>query len=427
MNLRSEVTGVPGRETTIGLYRDHINSGFASLAEVLGLPQEVRSEGCLVFDEQDQAYLDCGGYGVFILGHRHPRVLAAVREQLDLHPMATRSLINPAMAQAAGTLAGVTPAGLDHVFFLNSGAEAVELGIKIARLHGRQRLIAMDGGFHGKTCGALSVTSKPAFRSPFGPLLPDVEFLQYGDLVALRDELASHPGKASVILEPMQGEAGAIVPQPGYLKSVADLCRDHGAILIVDEIQTGLGRLGTWWGIDDEGVVPDLLLIGKGLSGGIVPVAAVAGSAEMFAPLEKDPLLHSSTFAGSPIAMAAAKAAVEVIRDDELPGESARIGNRILAGLEEIVGPGRHPLINAVRGKGLLIGIGFREPHLAGDFQIRMLGERVVVSHSLGTNHVVRLTPPAIMTDEQIEWLLGAVAASLEGMMLAWDQPNPKN
>ncbi len=210
----------PDLARTIAQYRDHVSEGTAALAELMATHAEVRSEGTRIWDEEGSEYLDCGGYGVFILGHRHPRVVAAVHEQLDRHPMSSRVLLNGDMAQAAEELAPVAPAGLEYVFFTNSGAEATELAIKLARVNGRRRLISTHGGFHGKTNGALTVTGKPMFRDPFAPLLADVSFVAYDDVDALDAELgAGEP--AAVVLEPVQAEGGVIVPADGYLRRFA--------------------------------------------------------------------------------------------------------------------------------------------------------------------------------------------------------------
>ena len=281
--------------STVDLYRQHVNSGFARLAGLIGMPSEVSSAGSLVRDENDRVYLDCGGYGVFIAGHCHPVVVAAVREQLERHPLATRSLLSPELARAAAALASVAPKGLSYVSFASSGAEATEVGIKIARLNGKTRLIAMEGSFHGKTMGALSICGRSRYRTPFLPLLPAIDLIPFGDIEALFHALSLNGESSCVVLEPVQGEGGVIQPPTGYLRAVRDLCDRQGAFLVLDEIQTGLGRLGAWWGADREAISPDVLLVGKALSGGCVPVAAAVATPAAFEPLNRDPLLHSST------------------------------------------------------------------------------------------------------------------------------------
>ncbi len=418
-----DASGVPAtsvREEVINRYKRHVNRGFAGLASVLGLPIGARSRGCFVFDEQGRAYLDCGGYGVFLHGHRHPLVVEAVKAQLDRHPLATHGFLNAELASAAERLAGVTPPGLDYITFTNSGAEAAELGIKLAHVNGKPRLVAMQGGFHGKTMGALSINGKPFYKDPFKPLLPEVDFVAFGDANALEEVLAASDNRACVIVEPVQGEAGVNIPPAGYLKRVQDLCRRHNALFILDEIQTGLGRLGTWWGADREGVVPDVLLAGKGLSGGVVAVGAVAATAEAFEPLNRDPFLHSSTFAGNPLAMAAARAAIDAIEREGLVGRAASLGEMLLRDLRTILQSACRDLVVEVRGRGLMLGVEFISEAVAGDFVLRLLQERMVVSHSLNAHRVVRLTPPAILAEAECEILFQAVENAAAGLRKAW-------
>src|SRR5262245_53196599 len=280
------------RDQVQAAYRDHVNGGLARLLALMGAPVEVHSDGALVFGDDGAYYLDAGGFGVFLLGHCHPAVVAAVARQLHKHPLSTRVLLNGQLAAASKLLAEAAPGDLTYVVFTNSGAEAVEAGLKLARLNGSRRIVAMEGGFHGKTMGALSATGREAYRLPFFPLLPDVEHVPFGDVDALERALAADPGSACVILEPVQAEGGVVLPPPGYLRQVSELCRAGGAFLIVDEIQSGLGRLGRWWGISGEGMEPDAMLVGKTLSGGAVPIGAAVATPRAFAPLAKDPLLH---------------------------------------------------------------------------------------------------------------------------------------
>jgi putrescine aminotransferase len=398
------VTGV--RDVVDG-YRRHVSRGRARLAELTGGLVEVSSAGSTVTDAGGRDYLDCGGYGVFLLGHRHPAVVSAVIEQVQRHPMSTRLMLDPTVARAAETLASVTPAGLDLVHFVNSGAEATEAAIKLARASGRRTLVSASGGFHGKTTGALGLTANELYQAPFRPLL-DVRHVPFGDAAALGAVLSAD---ACVVLEPVQGEGGVVLPPPGYLAEVSRLCATAGAMLVLDEVQTGLGRLGSWWGADREDVRPDVLLVGKGLSGGVVPVAAMVATARAYKPFSDDPFLHTSTFAGSPIAMAAATAAVTAIRDEGLVERAAELGARMLAELRTALAP-CGPLVRDVRGAGLLIGLEFDDPGTALDFVLDLLDRGVLVNHSLNAHRVVRLTPPAVLTDADADRVVEAVAAA---------------
>ncbi|MBI1758708.1 MAG: aspartate aminotransferase family protein [Actinobacteria bacterium] len=370
---------------------------------------EVESAGCWLRTSDGRRFLNVGGYGVFLMGARHPTVVAAVQRQLHTHPTASRLFLEPRVALAAEALLGVCPPGLERVHFSGSGAEAVEAAIKMARTHGRRRLISMENGYHGKTLGALSVTAREVFQAPFRPLLPDVTHVPFGDVTALAAVLAYLGEEACVLAEPVQGEAGVIIPPEGYLRDVAALCRAHGAFFVLDEVQTGLGRLGSWWGADREGVTPDVLLAGKGLSGGVVPVAATIATSQAFGVFDRDPFLHTSTFSGSPLAMAAVTGAIQAITEDDLVRRSAALGDRLLPELDRIVRAHLGDLVSAVRGVGLLIGVEFAEPGVAGELLIELVQHGVIANHSLNAGSVLRLTPPALLTDSDLEFLLDAV------------------
>ena len=394
-------------------YRRHVSRGRARVAELTGRLVEVSSQGSTVVDAGGREYLDCGGYGVFLLGHRHPAVVAAVVDQVQRHPLSTRLMLEPTLARAAATVASVTPEGLDLVHFVNSGAEATEAAIKLARAHGRRRLVATSGGFHGKTTGALALTSSETFQAPFRPLLPDVVHVPYGDAAALGAALTPD---SCVVVEPVQGEGGVVVPPAGYLAEVARRCTAAGALLVLDEVQTGLGRLGSWWGADREDVRPDVLLVGKGLSGGVVPVAAMVATARAYQPFGDDPFLHTSTFAGSPIAMAAATAAVTAIRDEGLVGRARTLGERLRRDLTAALAPCAG-LVREVRGVGLLIGIELADPGSALDLVLDLLERGVLVNHSLNAHAVVRLTPPAVLTDAEADRLVETVASAARDLL----------
>jgi putrescine aminotransferase len=388
--------------------RRHVSTGRASLAELIGGHVEVRSYASKVVDARGHEFLDCGGYGVFILGHCHPRVVAAVREQIERHPLATRLFAEPRQAQAAAALAARAPDGLERVHFVNSGAEATEAAIKIARTHGKRHLVTMTHGFHGKTLGALSVTAQEVYQAPFRPLLPDVTQVAFGDAAALAGALEAFDD-CCVILEPVQGEGGVISPPPGYLTEVQALCRSHGAFFVLDEIQTGLGRLGSWWGADAEGIVPDVMLVGKGLSGGVVGVAAAIATPEAYAVLDRDPFLHTSTFAGAPLAMAAACATLEVIEEEDVVERARVLGDRLLGEISALDAFAAGGPVTEVRGRGLLVGIEFAQPHHAAELVLELLDRRVIVNSALNNNNVVRLTPPAVMDESDMQWLLEAL------------------
>jgi putrescine aminotransferase len=395
--------------TTMARYRAHLSKARAALGEMFGGDVEASSDGAWVCTSTGRRLLNCGGYGVFLTGARHPRVLAAVREQLDANPVATRLLIEPQVAAAAEALASTTPDGLDRVHFACGGAEAVEAALKMARANGKRRLISMVDGYHGKTLGALSVTAKPVFQDPFRPLLPDVAHVPFGEAAALEAELARSPEPACVIVEPVQGEAGVVIPPFGYLAEVSRLCAEYGAFLVLDEIQTGLGRLGWWWGAQREEVVPDVLLAGKALGGGVLPVSAAIATAEAFAPFDRDPFVHTSTFSGSPLGMAAARAAIAAIRDEDLVWRSRWLGELLREEIGEILREVLGAAVREVRGLGLLIGIELAADGLAGDLLIELMAAGVIANHSLNSERVLRLTPPAVLDHSDVDFLLLAM------------------
>ncbi|MFV8160995.1 aspartate aminotransferase family protein [Mycobacterium sp. 134] len=393
---------------TEDLCRAHQGSGKATLGRLLGGMQEVASEGAWLTMSNGGRYLNFGGHGVYLLGHRHPKVVAAVKHQLDNHPMATRVFFDPVAIGAAAALSSVTPHGLDLVHFVNSGAEAAEAAIKLARAHGKTALVTTDRGFHGKTLGALSVTANPKYQLPFEPLLPGVRSVPFGDIESLDAALAQTRGRGCFIVEPVQGEGGVNIPPRGYLQAAAELCARHQALLILDEIQTGLGRLGTWWGADPEAVIPDILLVGKVLSGGVVPVAAMVATARVYEPFGEDPYLHSSTFAASPVACAAAAATVQVLREDGLIEQAATLGTRLMHDLGDLLR--NHGLDGRVhlRGRGLLIGMEFNDPMVVGELYLGLVERGVLVNHSLNSSTVLRLTPPAIASDTDLDHFMSA-------------------
>ncbi len=401
------------RSEVVAAYRQHVNTGMARLFELMHSPMEVCSaDPNFIVDEHGAQYLDCAGYCVFLLGHRHPAVVAAVQEQLARHPVSSRVLINGPLAVAATQLADVAPPNLEYVWFGNSGAEVVEAALKLAAANGRRRWISMEGGYHGKSLGALSVTGREAYRAPFSSLLPHVDFLPYGDIDALHRALAGTDGDSALIIEALQSEAGVIIPPHGYLKAVSDACHRHGCFLIVDEISTGMGRTGAWWRCQTEFMEPDILLAGKALGGGVLPVSALIATPSAFLPFNKEPLLHTATFSGSPLACAAVVAAIAAVRDDDVISKAQRIGAHLLSEIQSLAALHEGARVSSVRGAGLLIGIEFHEEHQAADFMLEMMSQRILVSHSLNAHRVVRLTPPATITDRNVEQLLTAVAES---------------
>ncbi len=399
--------------TIIDLYRRHLGDGQGRVAAMLNTPLEASAQGATLSTVDGRELLNCGGYGVFFVGAGHPKVLQAVRSQLETLALSTRVLLNEPAALAAQALTSVAPPGLSKVHFSCSGAEAVETAIKIARANGRHRLVSMTNGYHGKTTGALSLTARALYQDPFRPLLPEVVHVPFGDLEALAAVLGSD---VCVVVEPVQSEGGVVPAPDGYLRAVRELCGESGAMLVLDEVMTGLGRLGTWWGADRDGIVPDIMLAGKALSGGLVPVAATLATPQAFAPFDRDPYLHTSTFSAAPLAMAAVKATVEVIGEEGLVDRAGQIGARLLEGLRTIVGRHVPHLVAQVRGAGLLLGVEFVSGHYAAEFLMDLLDHDVIVNHSMNAHPVIRLTPPAVLTPAQEARLLESFESACKAL-----------
>ena len=400
-------SSVPSYSHIVDLYKRHLSSGRAKISDVFGTELELSAKGAWIETSDGTRFLNAAGYGVMIHGARHPHVEEAVIRQIRTNPIASRILLEPQAALAAEALARVVPKGLAHVHFASSGTEAVEAAIKLARTLGKRRLISATRGYHGKTLGSLSVTPNPVYQTPFAPLLPDVSTVPFGDADALEDMLRVG-AEACVILEPVQGEGGVIIPHDSYLREVRALCDRYGALMVLDEIQTGMGRLGYWWGADREGVTPDIMLAGKGLSGGIVPVSAMVATPAAFKAFNKDPFIHTSTFSAAPIAMAAVRASVEAIEMDGLVQRAADIGGVLLSRMRDIVARRCPDLVADVRGLGLLIGVHLKTPGLAGALLAEVVERHLLANYSFNASEVVRFTPPAVMDPEEIEFLLSA-------------------
>jgi len=400
------------RELLTG-YSDHLNAGLARLLSFMGMgAAAVRAEGPYVYDDRGRKFLDfLGGYGVFNFGHAHPRIVAAVREQLERMPLSSKLLFDAPVIAAARKLAAIAPEGISKFFFANSGTEAVEGAIKLARLHtGRSGLVYAHGSFHGKTLGALSASGRDQHRQPFEPLLTHFIQVPFGDAEALAqavDETIS-----GVLLEPIQGEGGIIVPPEGYLQEARAIASARGALLILDEVQTGMGRTGYNFACEREGVAPDLIVLAKALGGGVMPVGAIGGTPEVWHRFEERPLIHSSTFGGSPMAGAAVCAAVDVLSEERLAERAGRLGGEFITGLREL--QAKYPqLITEVRGRGLMIGLQFVSSDVAELAIAAILAQQVLIAFALNNPEVVRLEPPLNTPEE----LFGEVLTRLDAAL----------
>ncbi|HVC26753.1 MAG TPA: aspartate aminotransferase family protein [Nitrososphaerales archaeon] len=354
----------------------------------------VRGKGALVWDEKGREYLDCmGGYGVAIVGHSNDKVVAAIKRQAETLITCHGSLYNDARAEFLETLTSCSPKGLDAAFLSSSGAEAVEVAIKLGRkVSGKKGLVAMKGAYHGKTAGALSATWSKRYREPFEPLLQGVKHVENGDLDALEREIDSDIG--AVIVEPIQGEGGIVLPPKGFLRGVREICDKKGVLLIADEIQTGLGRTGKLWAMENWGVVPDIMTVAKGLAGG-VPIGATVTRADILGSLKKGEA--TSTFGGNPLACAAGTATLRYILDNDLPSQAKKKGKLFL---EKLNAMGReHQLTREARGLGLMLAFELRV-----DIQ-ELLNEAMAAGaiFTYSGRTIVRMLPPLVITERQID------------------------
>jgi LysW-gamma-L-lysine/LysW-L-ornithine aminotransferase len=358
----------------------------------------VRGEGARVWDADGKEYVDCaGGQGVANVGHAHPAIAAAVAAQAGRLLTCPNGFYNEVRARLLARLVGMAPPGIERAYLCNSGTEAVEAAFKFARLAtGRAGVVAAMRGFHGRTMGALSATWNKAYREPFEPLLPGFSFVPYNRLDAA--ERAIGPDTAAVILEVVQGEGGVIPGQGEYLRGVQALCRERGALFIVDEVQTGLGRTGRMFACEHHDLEPDLLCLAKALAGGL-PVGAVLISRRVGELPRK---AHGSTFGGNPLVCAAALATIDCLQAEDLPRRAAELGARFKAGLEGI----DSPLVREVRGLGLMIGLELKTP--AGPY-LAALAERGVLALTAGAT-VMRFLPPLVIQPEQVEFVLSHVS-----------------
>lgn len=408
-------------------YQRYLNPSLPNLLKFMGFGTISHStDGMYLRDVEGNEWLDfLGGLGVFSLGHRHPKVVAAVREQLDRQPLTIPIFFNQLQADLAELLAEVLPGRIQYSFFCSSGTEAVEGALKLARVcTGRTEVISTERAYHGKTLGSLSASGRELYKAPFEPLVPDFRQVPFGDLAAMEAVVSERT--AAVILEPIQGEGGVVVPPADYLHGVRRICTERGALLIADEVQTGLGRTGKMFAVEHYGVEPDMVCLAKALGGGVMPIGAFCGTPEVWEPFRERPWLHTSTFGspgGNPMACAAGIAAVKAIREERLAERSAEQGEYFLQRLTEL--QQEFPsAIREVRGKGLLLGLEFFDEDVAGLTIAGVARRRLIVAYYLSNPKVFRFEPPLTVTREQIDLAvtvfresLAETLALIEGVM----------
>jgi putrescine aminotransferase len=365
-------------------------------------------------DVTGRDFVDClGGYGIYSAGIKHPKIVRAVKSQLERMPLSSQELLDPLRGALAELLGELAPGDLQNCFFINNGTDAIEGAMKLARLYtGKPGFISCVRGFHGKSYGALSLMGKGEYRLAFEPLLQDVYFVPFGDAEAVEAELrkaeAVGMAIAGVVVEPVQGEAGAIVPPLEYWPRLREICTRYGVLLIADEVQTGMGRTGRMFAVEHWDVVPDILCLGKALGGGVMPLSAFMSTPEIWKVLEPNPFIHSSTFGGNPLACAAGIAAVNVTLEEDLPGQAAVTGEYMLGELRKLQKRFAQHLVE-VRGLGLLIGLDFVDTEFGYAVAAGLFKRGVLVAGTLLSAKTLRIEPalniPRPLVDEVLEKL----------------------
>lgn len=415
-------------QQTVDGFREHVNPGFLAYRKTVTkdgqfAAVEWSDEGSCFTDVSGKKYIDClGGFGIYNVGHRNPKVVKAVTDQLNRQALHSQDLLDPLRAMLARILADITPGDLKYSFFTNSGTESVEAALKLAKMYSeRTTFISTTRAFHGKSLGSLSGTAKGMFRKPFLPLIPGFRHVPFGDIDMMRKtfETCSLVGEdvAAVILEPIQGEGGIILPPENYLKQVRELCDEYGALLIFDEVQTGMGRTGKMFAAELYDVVPDIICLAKAFGGGVMPAGAVVAKESVFKSWFENPFMHTTTFGGNPLACAAAIATIGVLLEERLPERAEEVGEYFLNGLKEAAS-GHEDKVLEIRGKGLMIGIEFHQDEIGYEVSKGMFDRGVLVAGTLINSKTIRIEPSLKISYEEVDTVINTFKDVLEKLDL---------
>ncbi|SFH06095.1 diamine aminotransferase apoenzyme [Desulfotomaculum arcticum] len=409
------------KETVDG-FRENVNPGFLDYRKSVSTDYtsvEWRDSGSSFTDIWGKEFIDClGGYGIYNVGHRHPKVMKAVLDQLKRQSLHSQELLDPLRALLAKLVGAITPGDLQYAFFVNSGTEAVEASLKFAKMStGRRSFIAATRAFHGKSLGSLTATAKGVFRKPFLPLVPGFHHVPYGSAEAVEMMLEScafiGEDVAAVIVEPIQGEGGVIIPPDDYLPRLRELCDRYGALLILDEVQTGMGRTGKMFACEHSNVVPDIICLAKAFGGGVMPIGATVARKPIWEKLVDNPFLHTTTFGGNPVCCAAAIASINVLLEEKLPERSAESGAYMLGKLYQLAET--YPaVVDEVRGRGLMIGIEFLTNELGYEVAKGLFARGVLVAGTLINAKSIRIEPPLIISKEQQDQVIERLSDTLK-------------
>ncbi|MZI95525.1 putrescine aminotransferase [Vibrio sp. CAIM 722] len=403
-------------QSTYDNFKNHINKGFLeyrkSVTETEGIAlTDWSGQGSILKDVLGREFIDMlGGFGLYSPGIRHPKIVAAAQAQLERSPQYSQEMLDPLRAHLAKVIAKLTPGDIQYGFFANSGTEAVDGAMKLAKMYtGKNGFISTIRAFHGKSLGALSLMGKAVYREPVGRLLDGVRHVPFGDADAVEEQIKSAievgDGIAAVIAEPIQGEAGAIVPPDDYWPKLRKICDKYGVLLIADEVQTGFGRTGTLFGVDHWNVAPDIMCFGKALGGGVIAMSGFFASAKIWKVLELNPFMHTTTTGGNPIACAAALAQISVLLEEDLAGQAKEKGAYIQSKLAEI--QKQYPdVLSDVTGKGLLLGMVFTDDETGFEVVSGLFKRGILISGTLNNSRVVRIEPALNIPYELIDKFL---------------------
>lgn len=408
-------------DDSVKYWTEHVNSGFLQYRKSVSTDYtavEWSDEGATFKDINGKEFIDMlGGFGIYNVGHRHPKVLKAVRDQLEKQAIHSQELIDPLRTYLAHLVSLITPGDLKYSFFTNSGTESVEGCLKMSILAtGRHHFVGTIGAFHGKSLGSLGGTSKAIFREPFLPLL-NWSHVPFGDLEALESVFKccdfSGDRIAAFVVEPLQGEGGINVAPPGYLAKARELCDKYGAMLVFDEIQCGMGRTGKMFYCQYDGVTPDLMALGKAFGGGVMPIGAVVGSDKTWAKYVENPFLHTTTFGGNPLACAAAIATIAVLLEEDLPGQAKAKGEYMVPRMKELVK--KYPdVLKEIRGVGLMLGMEFADNDIGYEVAKKLFARNILISGTYINSKCLRVEPPLNIPYEQIDKFLAALEESVK-------------
>ncbi len=408
---------------SVEFWNEHVNAGFLQYRKSVSTDYtavEWEDEGAVFRDVNGKEFIDMlGGFGIYVVGHRHPKVLKAVTDQLQKQAIHSQELIDPLRTYLAKLVSQITPGDLQYSFFSNSGTESVEGCLKMAMLTtGRRKLVGTIGAFHGKTLGALGGTSKAFFREQFLPLLNWMH-VPFGDVDSLAMVLKSGEFTgdrvAAVVIEPIQGEGGIVVAPPGYLAAARAICDEYGAMLVFDEVQSGMGRSGKMFCCEHDGVTPDLMALGKGFGGGVMPIGAVVGTQKTWQKYIDNPFLHTTTFGGNPLACAAAIATIHVLLEEDLLKAAAEKGEYLLKQMNGLAA--RYPkVMKLARGRGLMLGMEFTDNDLGYKVASELFSRQILISGTYINARVLRVEPALTIGYPQLDIFLGRLEESLKAV-----------